>query len=115
MITRKITKEGYIALKIGSKWKLEHILVAEKVLNRQLNGFEKIHHVNEIKTDNRPCNLDLFETQNLHQKFHLKKRQFGLTYPIIFEQTYRLIENVAKRESAIKLSSTDEGAVTNIT
>jgi hypothetical protein len=103
MITRKITKEGYIVLKIGSKWHFEHDLIAERILNRKLSVLEVIHHINEKKSDNRKENLDLFETQNLHQKFHLKKKQFGLTRPIIFEQTYRLLENVAKREqSAIK-------------
>jgi len=102
MITRKITKDGYIVLKSGSKWIFEHDQIAESILGRPLNEEEIIHHVNEKKWDNRPENLDLFETQALHQKFHLKKRQFGKTYPIIFEQTYRLIENVAKKESAIK-------------
>lgn len=102
MITRKITKEGYIVLKSGSKWRFEHDLTAERILKRPLTKEERVHHINEIKNDNHPCNLDLFETQALHQKFHLKKRQFGNTYCVIFEQMYRLIENVAKRESANK-------------
>lgn len=41
-------KTGYV---------LEHILVWEKVHNRPLPKGWVIHHLNGIKTDNRPCNL----------------------------------------------------------
>lgn len=104
----KFTKDGYIVIKTGNKWRFEHDITAERILNRSLTEKEVVHHINSIKSDNRPCNLDLFETQELHQKFHLKKKQFGLTFPVIFEHTYRLLENVAKRESATKpLSKTE--------
>ncbi len=55
----------------------KQILVAEKCLNRYLTKQEAIHHINEIKDDNRLENLYLFpneaEHQRYHRNLHLKK------------------------------------------
>lgn len=56
---------------------LEHRLVAEKSLGRLLSRFEIVHHINQVKTDNRPKNLYLFANKNEHQKFH--KKPYKLT------------------------------------
>lgn len=53
-------KKGYVA---------QHRLVAEKMLGRRLSIQEDVHHINEIKTDNRPENLIVLSKSD-HIKLH---------------------------------------------
>ncbi len=47
----------------------EHRLVIEKKIGRYLHRWEVVHHVNKIKDDNRPENLELFENHSKHRRF----------------------------------------------
>ena len=64
--SRYKTKDGYIHLYFPSHPSanvnghiLEHRLVAEQKYGRQLNKNEHVHHINGVKDDNRPENLEV--------------------------------------------------------
>jgi len=64
-----INKDGYILIRVGKKYIFEHRLVMESYLKRTLYKYEVVHHINEIKTDNRIKNLQVM-TRKEHNKLH---------------------------------------------
>lgn len=73
-------KDGYIEVycpehpnaRKYTKYILEHRLVMERVLGRFLGRGEVVHHKNGVKTDNRPENLEVFESNKEHLAATLK-------------------------------------------
>lgn len=84
----KILRSGYIYIKVYNHpmsgkqgYYAEHRLIFEKHIGRYLKKEEVVHHKNGIITDNRLCNLELFETKGQHTK---------LAHPEIIERTKKL-------------------------
>ena len=70
-----ISSDGYIALFKEDHYRsrgnrvLEHIVVAENKLGRNLEANENVHHINFTKADNTPDNLVVLDTST-HGKAH---------------------------------------------
>ncbi len=58
----------------GNRYVKRSHLIMEKTLRRYLRPGEIVHHVNGIKDDDRPENLQLFPNTGTHSKFHRAKR-----------------------------------------
>jgi HNH endonuclease len=54
---------GYVRLWIDGRMKFEHRHVMERALGRPLRPYENVHHINGIRHDNRPENLEVWVTR----------------------------------------------------
>lgn len=50
----------------------EHVLIAEKALGKPLPPGAIVHHANENRSDNRPGNLVICESQEYHKLLHTR-------------------------------------------
>ena len=83
-IYRTISQKGYVLVykpdhhRADSKgFVFEHILIAEEKYGIKITPEQAVHHINEIKTDNRPENIMLFATQGEHTAFHNRQRKLS--------------------------------------
>lgn len=75
-------EDGYVLVRIGvvpgnvrgTRYKLEHRIVMEKVLGRPLLRSEVVHHKDGNKSNNHPDNLELI-TQAEHARIHYYERE----------------------------------------
>lgn len=79
-IVPKLHNRGYLEYGLfgadGKRiWKLIHILVAESFLGEKPTEKHEVHHINNIKTDNRPENLQwVTRSENIYHSFHTHGR-----------------------------------------
>jgi HNH endonuclease len=66
--------DGYWMHQIDGRRVMLHVLVAEKALGRPLPPKAEVHHVNEIKKDNRNRNLVICEDHAYHALLHQRQR-----------------------------------------
>lgn len=58
--------EGYIRLHESQGKRYLHRVLAEEKIGRKLTKRERVHHLNENKTDNRPSNLKVCASAGSH-------------------------------------------------
>jgi len=58
---KRQNKDGYVYIKdLEGKWIAEHRYIMEQKIGRKLINGESVHHINGIRDDNRPENLELW-------------------------------------------------------
>lgn len=74
---------GYVRISAGENaGRPQHVVIMEQHIGRRLRKGEVVHHINEVKTDNRIENLCLMSNKE-HSRLHAQKRQAkGLCYDI---------------------------------
>lgn len=68
---------GYLAKQTNGVKKFDHVEVAERALGKPLPPGAVVHHVNEIKTDNRPENLVICPDRAYHNLIHARLDAFN--------------------------------------
>jgi hypothetical protein len=67
-----INAHGYVDVRYDGRRTYEHIAVAERALGKRLPEQAVVHHVNEIKKDNRPGNLVVCPDEAYHRLLHTR-------------------------------------------
>ena len=69
--SKNVDSNGYVRVKVAegsATWRPEHQLVMERILGRSLARGEVVHHINGVRSDNRPENLHLCESHAEHMR-----------------------------------------------
>src|SRR5664280_33785 len=71
---RYIDSNGYVRRLVDREYVKEHRWVVERQLGRRLLRSEQVHHINGVKYDNRPENLQVL-SPTAHSAISAKKQQ----------------------------------------
>jgi hypothetical protein len=75
-----IASNGYVLVFVGKDHHLadirgyayQHRVIAEQFIGRRLRPQEQVHHINNVKTDNRPENIEIMPSLAHHRVRHRK-------------------------------------------
>ncbi len=68
---RFVRSDGYVAVRVGDGYCLEHRVIMESHLGRKLGPREHVHHRNGIRHDNRLANLEVLTISD-HARKHCR-------------------------------------------
>lgn len=105
---RYVKQEGHARANFAG-YVPEHVLVMEEKIQRKLRKGEEVHHINGIKLDNRPENLELYRSRGEHHKkghgrsqaikmklMHLLKKEDFDPAVLTIEQKAELFDSLVK-------------------
>lgn len=74
-VRRYLRPDGYVWLDVDGVRIAEHRVVAALTLGRSLKPSEIVHHLNGVRDDNRPENLEVLSGRAEHQSLHMDARK----------------------------------------
>lgn len=94
---------GYCGVRVNTKKKFVHVLVAEQALGKPLPAGAEVHHVNEDRSDNRPENLVICPDHAYHMLIHARTRAYESCgnadwRKCVFCKQYSPIESMTQRK-----------------
>lgn len=72
-------QNGYLGHQVDGVRVFDHVRIAEKALGKPLPPSAVVHHVNEIKTDNRNENLVICPDRAYHKLIHARTDAYNAT------------------------------------
>lgn len=100
--SRTVGSKGYWLIRVDGVWRLEHRVIAERVLGRRLKRHEEVHHINGDRLDNDNRNL-LVCTALYHQMLHVRMmRVYQQRFPNYRVLSQPVIEDAKMGEHLVK-------------